>query len=235
MKAEATSSEPTPTPRTSQHPTVLTSPGPGAPGASPLRRERGARDTALLPAPSLLSQVDGPVRGPRMCADGRDGRVKGEAASAVGPRGDLDSPACRTSGLEGRQGLPAPPSCRSQPGRPGRRAGSKALPPLPPLRAEGSEWDHMNRGEKKKSLFLSNKEFLEHYLGVGVKPCSWEGQSLASPGASQATARSTEHTRSPSLASHWSRSPASKLPQLRPPLALPLPYRLERTPLSRLY
>lgn len=118
---------------------------------------------------------------------------------------------------------------------PGRRAGSKALPPLPPLRAEGSEWDHMNRGEKKKSLFLSNKEFLEHYLGVGVEPCSREGQSLVSPGASQATARSTEHTRSPSLASHWSRSLASKLPQLHPPLALPLPYRLERTPLSRLY
>lgn len=63
-----------------------------------------------------------------MCADGRDGCVKGEAASAVGPRGDLDSPACKTSGLAGRQGLPAPPSCRSQPGRAGEAGGEQGTP-----------------------------------------------------------------------------------------------------------
>lgn len=65
---KATSSKPTSTLCPSQHHTALTSPGldPGDPGAglSPRNGEGTQRPGTLLsfPAPSLLSEVDGPMR-----------------------------------------------------------------------------------------------------------------------------------------------------------------------------
>lgn len=47
----------------------------------------------------------------------------------MNPGGDVDSPSCKTSALEGKQGLPAPASCRSQPGRKrGKRYGEQGTP-----------------------------------------------------------------------------------------------------------